>query len=940
MNSLTHLTAIKGGRLGLAMLGGLLLLVTVVLLLNVSTPGVQAHPIPPEEGGYPKFNISVKTVTPTLTHTGGVTLTYTIELRNTGAWPAEDALLTDILPDQVTYLDDLSASVPFTPTWDGNTVTCLLDVGFDATAVVSLSVWVDPVFSGTLVNTAVISHPLMAEPVTKTAETVVTDVPLLTIEKSSVPAKPGAGKPLTYTLAVANWGQPATDLLVTVVDYVPLSTTLISTGTDGIASPAHDVITWTRSVSLGTGETTYFDFAVEVGPVPSGTVITNDGYWVSSPETELAVGDPYTVTVVTPIFQLFKEVWPDPPGSNREMTYQLTVLNSGSLATGLVITDVVPAGVDDQGGTYPSPGEIISWTWPSLDTDESAEFTFTVYISDVMEVPIVNQDYGVCSAEGICLMGDALTSVVKGPNFETFVWHDPIAKKPGGGGGPVTPTLLVHNLGPGNAVDVQATLYFTRISVSARDLYAIPDDIGTEPPFPDGPDCGDKCVSYVWVGDLDVGDVVTFTTTEGQSTIGGEEETVYTSTVVVIDTLANTTTIPFIGTADGRITHHAYLVPTKSAPPVIGPGQLMTYSLHVWNSALSTDEPPSPFLTDSVPISTTVVRISDGGISQTLTGTTIVSWTLPAISTGDELYRSYTVRVDDDLVSGTQIVNSDYWAYWHELDITATPYLSNTGPPVTTTVREVGLIDSYKEVTPTVVRPGPGNLLTYTLHIVNSGPYSLSDVTVTDLLPWQFSTYLRDAVLSAGELVSDIVSLHWTGSVDAFSSELITFTVLIDEEFQGVITNTAVISHADLAEEVVIGTVVYVTDKPAFAIAKRASPDPVERGAELSYEITVWNLGQRATGLVITDALPVNVAYVPGSANLQGELVDSELHWYIPTMDTGESRTFRFRVTVGEGEQVINALYGVQANGVLEMGPPVYTTIARGKGVYLPLVLR
>jgi uncharacterized repeat protein (TIGR01451 family) len=169
---------------------------------------------------------------------------------------------------------------------------------------------------------------------------------------------------------------------------------------------------------------------------------------------------------------------------------------------------------------------------------------------------------------------------------------------------------------------------------------------------------------------------------------------------------------------------------------------------------------------------------------------------------------------------------------------------------------------------------------------------------------------------------------------------VITFTVLVDEGFQGVITNTAVISHADLAQEVVIGTVAYVTDKPVFAIGKRASPDPVERGAELSYEITVWNLGQRATGLVITDAIPVNTTYVPDSVNLQGELVGNELQWHIPTMDTGESRTFRFRVTVGEGERVLNDLYGVQANGVLKMGPPVYTTISRGRGVYLPLVVR
>ena len=66
------------------------------------------------------------------------------------------------------------------------------------------------------------------------------------------------------------------------------------------------------------------------------------------------------------------------------------------------------------------------------------------------------------------------------------------------------------------------------------------------------------------------------------------------------------------------------------------------------------------------------------------------------MSPGDRLARSYTVRVDDNLISGTQIVNDDYRASWYELELGA--ILSNTGPAITTTVHEVGLIDSFKVV--------------------------------------------------------------------------------------------------------------------------------------------------------------------------------------------------------------------------------------------------
>jgi hypothetical protein len=109
-----------------------------------------------------------------------------------------------------------------------------------------------------------------------------------------------------------------------------------------------------------------------------------------------------------------------------------------------------------------------------------------------------------------------------------------------------------------------------------------------------------------------------------------------------------------------------------------------------------------------VPANTTLLSISDGGASSTISGTTVVSWTLPAMSPGDRLSRSYSVQVDEDLISGTLIVNDDYRTSWYDLgaSITQTFVLSNTGEPITTVVKEVRLIDSYKTVTPPWLCPG------------------------------------------------------------------------------------------------------------------------------------------------------------------------------------------------------------------------------------------
>jgi uncharacterized repeat protein (TIGR01451 family) len=935
-NGLVGKTMQKEWGLGLAIAGILLLMALMWFAVCGPSPVAHADPIEPP-GGYPKLSVSIKTVDPTLAHTGGEALYYTIELRNTGAYTATNTTLTDVIPAGTTYNGDAQASVLPAPVFTAGTLTWVGDVGFDSTVVISFSVTVSPTLVGTVRNTAVISQALIARPVTMTAETIVTDQPVLVIEKTAEPAKPGANKPLFYSLIVANRGQPAVNLPITVTDRVPDDTTLRSVGNDGVASPAGDVVTWTRTVDLDLGETTIFTFSVDVGDVPSGTVIVNQDYRVSSADTGVTAGDPYTVTVVDPILLLSKEVWPDPPGSNREMTYTLTLLNMGSLATGVIITDRVPAGTEYRRGGSEAGG-IVSWSLPRLDTGEYARVAFTVYVSDVMGVAIANADYRACCAEGVCQAGEPLTSVVEGPTFEVLAMLDPIAHKPGGGTEKdVFPTLVVRNLGPGNALDAQATLIFGRISVQAGDLYAEP-PIGTPPPFPAGPDCGERCQSYIWVGNLGYGQTVTFTTYEGQSTIGGAEGTAYTATVIISDALSYTTTEPISDTAIGLVTHYANVVPTKSAPAVIGAGQLLTYTIDVYNRALTTEQ--APILTDVVPISTTFVRASDGGISLTIGEKVIVSWTLPLLSPGEGVVRSFAVLVDGDLVSGTQIVNADYSVLGYGNIMTDAV---TSGPPVTTTVKEVGLIDSYKEVTPTLLSPAVGNVLTYYVHIVNSGPIPLVGVTVYDLFPWQDSTYQRDAVASAGQLISDIVTFHWTGDVAAFSSEVVTFTVLVDPDYEGPITNTATISHPSLVDEVVVEAVAYVTNRPVLQIVKTAKPDPVEVGQELAYTIRVVNLGQKATSVVITDTLPENTEYVAGSASGSGKLVDGQVRWEISVLDAGEARTFTFRVVVNGGSEVVNELYAVRcAEGVADAGTPLITRVGKAGGlrICLPVVFK
>ncbi|MGE5223792.1 MAG: hypothetical protein ACM3PY_15245 [Omnitrophica WOR_2 bacterium] len=921
-------------RIGLSLfslLTGVILITGLVILIRFNAQVALAAPIPPPEG-YPKLSLSSMVVTPTLANINGATLFYTIEVRNTGAYAAIDTIVIDAIPAGATYTTGSAhSSVNPQPTFSSGVLQWKGNVAFDSSVKINFNVKLTPGVSGLIKNTATINQAQITKPVSVTAETMVTDKPIFIIKKVSEPIKPGPSKLLTYTLQVMNTGQPAVNLPVTVADPVPANTTFKKAGGGTVQN---NTVKWTRNVTLSMGESSWFTYSVNIGKVPSGTVITNQNYQVSSALTGVSTGKVYTTTVINPILYITKQVFPDPPGSNREMTYTLTVLNKGSLATNLVVTDKVPAQVTYvRGGTLASG--VVSWHLARLDTNQPAQFTFTVRVGDVKDVIITNDQYGVSSAEGAIKAGKAVTSTVGGPNFTAFAYLDPIAKKPGGGGGPVTPTLVIRNLGPGNALNVSALMEFTRISVNASDLYAIP-AIGTPAPFPSGPLCGDNCRSYLWTGNINVGEGITFTTDVGQNSIGGEEGTVYTATIGIRDTLGLKQTEPITATATGKVTHFANLIPTKTAPEYVVRGQPYQYNIDVWNSGLSTDG--AVWMTDTLPLSVTLVSVGEGGVSKQINSQTIISWTLPAMSPGDHIYRSFTVKADTDLVSGTQIVNEDYKSAWYQLYDSKVHF--NAGEPVTTTVKESGLSDSYKEVTPRLALPGPGNVLTYYLHIVNSSNAPLTGIQVFDDLPWENSTYQRNAIASAGEIISDIVSINWTGDLPANSAEVISYTVIVDPDYEGPITNTAVIKHPSMLSEMNVEAVAYITTRPVLKISKSVSPGKVLINGDLLYTIKVVNLGQPATNLVVHDPLPANTQYVSNSATAGGRLENGQVIWDIPVMESGGERTLQFRVKVTGGMRIENANYvATCAEGVTAKGLPVISEVQR-YSIFLPKINR
>src|SRR5258707_8388716 len=77
---------------------------------------------------------------------------------------------------------------------------------------------------------------------------------------------------------------------------------------------------------------------------------------------------------------------------------------------------------------------------------------------------------------------------------------------------------------------------------------------------------------------------------------------------------------------------------------------------------------------------------------------------------------------------------------------------------------------------------------------------------------------------------------------------------------------------------------------PTLNISKADGPDPVAAGSNITYTISYSNTGnQNATGVVISDTIPANTAFV--SATAGGTLAAGVVTWNIGGLAAGASGT-------------------------------------------------
>jgi uncharacterized repeat protein (TIGR01451 family) len=213
----------------------------------------------------------------------------------------------------------------------------------------------------------------------------------------------------------------------------------------------------------------------------------------------------------------------------------------------------------------------------------------------------------------------------------------------------------------------------------------------------------------------------------------------------------------------------------------------------------------------------------------------------------------------------------------------------------------------------------PQDTITYTVKIDNDGPSAAAGTTFRDELP-PFVTFISATPSKAGVTInhSGGVLTGDLGTMQPGDSIIITIQAKVNNNATGTLVNTAIVSapkEVNLTNNT--DTVSNpVTEKIDLQITKIDSRDPVEPGSQFTYTLEIKNNGpSNATGVVVTDVLPVTgVTYVSASQT-PDSINGRNLEFEIGNLAAGASKTIT--ITVAVSSNFVGTLYNtanVQGN--------------------------
>ena len=870
----------------------------------------------------------------------GQNVMMTVTVQNTGLSTAFEVIATDALPAGMvpSTAVEVATQAGFTYsrtgadiTWTGGDIVAGATATFQVSVDLSSSLTAGQVVTNTAIASQATTLPGSAsgerdEPDQQGQGNVNIVAPDLQITNTDGTTTATPGDTRTYTLGVTNvGGAPATGVVIT--DTLPAGTTFVSIGgtgctlNTGASTATVTVINVAGTIAASGGTASCTVIVTMDNPAAAGTTSYSNTATVAddgtrgpdpTPPNNTAV-DVDTIAGRTPDLAVTKTDGVTSVNAGTSTTYTVTVTNQGNIGvTGVVLTDTLPANVSyvscaNVSGTVSvacahSAG-VVTTTLSSLTGGASAQMTVTVSVPNPLPagVPSITNTVTVAddgangtdptTADRTASDVDAVNAV---PDMSVVKTSSVGTVAPGGS---VAYTLTVRNNGTQDATGARVT-----DTVPAGMVV----NCGSASPAPTSCNSGTGAISWgppitgagASGNPFAAGEtlVITYSVTVTNPVAAGRHS--FTNTAATVDDTSNgADPTPADNSDDAVVALTGYNVDlsvTKTDGVVsTTPGSNLTYSITVTNSG--NIGAANVMVTDTLPAGTTIVTCPTAVVPCAHTSG-VVTWTLPTLAGGGASETLFvTVAVTNPAVAGrSSLTNSVTVADDSTNGADPTP-ANNTATDVDVLVAAPDLRvvkDDGSQVR------SPGDTVTYTLLVTNTGNQAATGVTLTDTLP-AGTTFVS---ATNGGTQGPPGTVNWAmGSLDGGGASIpVTVTVQLDNPTpagQGTVVNNASVADdgANGSDPTPANNSDSDTDMlsstPDLVVSKTDGETSLSPGESTTYTITVSNVGsQDATGVVVTDVVPAPLT-VGSCSNSCDTSAAPTLTWPATNLAAGSSLT-------------------------------------------------
>ncbi|GMR65363.1 hypothetical protein BAC7755_20330 [Bacillus sp. MN7755] len=849
--------------------------------------------------------ISTKTANLTFADVGN-TITFTLNLPNTGNVAATDVAVIDILDSNLTFVpNSFTVNGQTIPNADLSTGVNIGSINGGTAAIVTFqaTVTILPI-NNPISNSALTTYRYIVDPdqppitISNQSNTTTTQInsAILTAQKSTNVSTVDIGQDIVYSVTITNSGNvSATNVIFT--DVIPAGTSFESNSftLNGTIIENANIITGVPIGDIAPNESAIVEFHITSNEIPAINPITNQAsvsfqYIVNPanpPVSKNITSNSVITKIESAILNTIKIGDKAFATIGDTITYTTTITNTGNIpANNVVFSDPLPSwtqfvagSVVVDGTPLPSASIIDGVSINTINPNQTVTIIFqvqivsnpTTFTPELQNLGFVNFQYNV---------GNALQA--QPGNVETNVFVTAInsailsAVKTASTafaniGDTITYTVLIQNSGNTNATNINFSDLIPAGTTFIENSFAVN---GSTIPGAN-PNNGVNIGTVSTNSTLTVTFQVIVTSTPPSNPITNVASIQF---AFIVDPAAP----PVTGTvtsnsASTQINNATVTTLLEADRTIVSIGDIITYTATLTNtgnfpanSVLLINGVPEGAL--FVPNSVTLNGISLPDASPTL------GIPVGIIAPGDSATITFQFLASSIPPQGA-IINQALTSYTYIVDPSQPPVTATSSSnTVTTTVVDASL--SVIKNTDSLVQSTDGTI-TYTVVVQNNGNTAANTVTLTDLVP-EGTAFIPNSVTINSVSIPGADPNVGIPLNSIAPSEIVTVTFqVIVQSIPSVnpISNIARIDYTFIADSTAPIVSRTITSNPAFTqisdanilSLKAVNTQQATTGDILTYTITLENTGNiPATNLIFSDTIPEGTTFVENSFTLNG----------------------------------------------------------------------